>query len=214
MRNWCSTVVSFVLGLTIAWPALALTVQEAPAPPAGPAKLYEAGEYAAAADQVRQRLEEGEVPPGDIYWAAQALLRADRVDEARALLERLGGGDDDPWTAIRQAAVALSQGASEPAVEHAARAAELAPDLFFAHYQLGLVRNDRQEWPQAAAAFDRAAALDGTSAYAHYYAGLAYNRLKRIDPMAVHFRRFLDLAPSAPERAQVEQLLKLLKGLR
>lgn len=214
MPKWCIPVVSFLLGLAVAAPAVAQPPQEAQTPPAGPSKLYEAGQYEAAAGQVQQRLAEGEVPPADVYWAAQALLRADRAGDAQAMLERLGTGDDDPWSEVRQAAVALAQGQSESAVQHAARATELAPDHFFAHYQLGLARHERQEWTQAAAAFERAAELDGQSAYAHYYAGVAYNRLKRIDPMAVHFRRFLDLAPAAPERAQVEQLLKLLKGLR
>lgn len=183
-------------------------------PPATPSRLFEAGQYDAAAGQVQQRLEEGDVPQSDIYWAAQALLRANRQGDAFALLERLGGGEDDPWGAIRQSVVQLAHGDRDGAMHHAVRATQLAPDLFFAHYQLGRARHEAQQWPEAAAAFTRATELDGEAAYPHYYAGVAYNRMKRIDPMAVHFRRFLDLAPTAPEREQVEQLLKLLRGLR
>lgn len=203
--------VLFVLGVGTTAPVFA---QDPAQPPASPAKLYEAGQYDAAAGQVQQRLEQGDVPQGDIYWAAQALLRGGRGGDAMALLQRLGDGDDDPWSAIRQSAVALAEGNHEAAAHHAARATELAPDSFFAHYQLGRVRHETQQWAPAATAFSRAAELDGQAAYAHYYAGVAYNRLKRIDPMAVHFRRFLELAPAAPEREQVEQLLKLLKGMR
>lgn len=208
MRRFVILAVSLLLGASGA-----LLAQE-PAPPPTPSKLYEAGQYEAAASQVQQRLEEGEVPPGDLFWAAQAMQRAGQAGEARALLERLGGNEDDPWSAVRQSALALLDGDADGAARHATRATELAPDLFHAHYQLGRARHEAQQWPAAAAAFTRAAELDGNAAYAHYYAGVAYNRLKRIDPMATHFRRFLELAPSAPEREQVEQLLKLLKGLR
>ncbi len=183
-------------------------------PPASPARLFEAGKYDEAAGQVRQRLEAGEVPAGDLFWAAQALVRAGRGGEAVALFERLGGGEDDPWTEVRQSGVQLVNGNSEGALHHGTRATQLAPDLFYGHYQLGLALHERQQWAAASAAFSRASELDGGAAYAHYYAGVAYNRLKRIDSMVVHFKRFLDLAPDAPERDQVEQLLKLLRGIR
>lgn len=201
-----------LLSLSILLGAAGARAQEPP--PASPARLYEAGSYDAAVGAVQQRLEAGEASPEDIYWATQALLRADRQGEAMALLERLGGGEEDPWTEVRQSAVQLAQGDPDGAARHATRATELAPDLFYAHYQLGRARHEAQQWGPSAAAFSRAAEIDGQSAYAHYYAGVAYNRLKRIDPMVVHFRRFLELAPEAPEREQVEQLLKLLKGLR
>jgi tetratricopeptide (TPR) repeat protein len=208
VRRSVILVVSLLLG------AAGASHAQEPASPPSPSKLYESGQYEAAASQVQQRLEEGDVPPGDLFWAAQAMLRAGHPGEARALIERLGGNEDDPWSAVRQSALALLEGDPDGAARHATRGTELAPDLFHAHYQLGRARHEAQQWPAAAAAFARAAELDGNAAYAHYYAGVAYNRLKRIDPMAAHFRRFLELAPSAPEREQVEQLLKLLKGLR
>ena len=43
---------------------------------------------------------------------------------------------------------------------------------------------------------------------------MAYNRLKRIDRMAAHLARFLELAPNAPEREQVQHVLRLIKGMR
>ena len=44
--------------------------------------------------------------------------------------------------------------------------------------------------------------------YAHYYAGLAYNQIKRPDKMLEHFRTFLKLAPEAPEAPKVRALLR------
>ena len=185
------------------------------APPATPARLFEAGNYDAAAGQVQQRMGEGDVAPADVYWAGQSLSRLNRHEEAASLFGRLGGdADDDAWRAVGRSAIALEQGNPGEALAQAVRATELAPDLFFAHYQLGRARFQAQQWAAAATALDRAAELDGGAAYAHYYAGTAYNRLKRIDPMVIHFRRFLDLAPQAPERASVEQVLKLIAGMR
>jgi tetratricopeptide (TPR) repeat protein len=188
--------------------------QEAP-PPATPSKLFEAGHYEDAAGQVKQRLGEGDVAAEDIFWAAQSLSRLGRHGESAELYGRLGGeGDDDPWRLVGRSGVALELGNRAEALQLAQRAAEAAQDMFFAHYQLGVVHHQAQQWGQAAASFDRAAQIDDSAAYAHYFAGVAYNRLKRIDPMVVHFRQFLDLAPSAPERASVEQILKLVAGLR
>jgi hypothetical protein len=51
-------------------------------------------------------------------------------------------------------------------------------------------------------------------AYAHYYAGMAYNKAKRVDLMATHFERFLKLAPAAPERPVVESVMRTVRGRR
>jgi tetratricopeptide (TPR) repeat protein len=87
-----------------------------------------------------------------------------------------------------------------------------APNDFFAQYQLGLARAQTEDWPAAAEAFERASQLDPVFAYAHYYAGLAYSRIQRIDRTATHFETFLKLAPKAPERTAVESIMRTLRG--
>ena len=52
--------------------------------------------------------------------------------------------------------------------------------------------------------------LDPTWAYAHYYAGLAYSKVKRVDLTERHFQAFLRLAPQAPERPGVQSILRTL----
>ena len=81
-----------------------------------------------------------------------------------------------------------------------------------AHYQLGRALAHQEAWVEAAAAFERAAELAPANAYAHYYAGLMYSRGRRVDRMAVHFEQFLKLAPEAPERAQVMQTMRTVRG--
>lgn len=183
-------------------------------PTASPVRLFEAGQYEAAAAQVQGRLEAGETPPEDVYWAAQSLVRMDRDAEAAGVFRRLGGEDGDPWRAVGNSAAALAEGQKDVALQQALRAVELAPDLFFSQYQHALVRMDAQQWQPASEAFERATEIDGNAAYAHYYAGMAYNRLKRIDRMVPHLQRFLELAPQAPEREQVQQVLRMMKSMR
>ena len=191
-----------------------VTAQDEP-PAASPARLFEAGDYEAVANQVKGRVEAGGAPAEDLFWAGQSLRRLDRAGEAVELFRRIGGEDDqDPWLHVGRSAAALAEGQREQAVQEAARAAELAPDLFFAHYQLGLARSEMQQWPQAVTALERATELDGSAAYGHYYAGMAYNKTRRMDRMASHLARFLELAPNAPEREQVQQVLRLMKGIR
>ena len=191
--------------------AAASTLAQDP-PPASPARLFEGGNYEAAATQVK---EQGAAPAEDLFWAGQSLRRLDRHGEAAETFRRLGQEDDqDPWRHVGRSAAALAEGRREEALQEATRATELAPDQFYANYQLGLVRTEMQQWPQAAAALQRATDIDGGVAYAHYYAGMAANKVKRMDRMAVHLTRFLELAPNAPEKEQVQQVLKVLKGMR
>jgi tetratricopeptide (TPR) repeat protein len=81
-----------------------------------------------------------------------------------------------------------------------------------AHYQAGLLYGQLNDFVKAAAAFDKAAKRDPEFAYAHYHAGLSYYRMKRIDLMATHFESFLKLAPEAPERAEVESIMRTVRG--
>ena len=97
----------------------------------------------------------------------------------------------------------------EPAVRLDAVA--LAPESFHAQYQLGLTRLLRDDYAGAATALERATELDGNDAYAHYFAGVAFSKDRRIDKLSRHFRTFLDLAPEAPERPQVETILRTLR---
>jgi hypothetical protein len=50
-----------------------------------------------------------------------------------------------------------------------------------------------------------------TFAYAHYNAGMAWYQARRLDKMATHFETFIRLAPGAPERPAVEQLMRSIR---
>ncbi len=173
---------------------------------------YEAGLYDEALQSVAAQRDQGTTNPADDYLAAQILVKLDRDGEAKADLVRLIDGQDGIWRLVGQSSQALIEKDMDRALAIGARAVAEEPKHFFAQYQLGLVQAGREDWAAAALSFDQAAQIDPSFAYAHYYAGLSYSRIKRVDRTAAHFEAFLKLAPKAPERIAVESILRTLRG--
>jgi tetratricopeptide (TPR) repeat protein len=75
-------------------------------------------------------------------------------------------------------------------------------------YVRGLVHLNRNRYKEAAEDFESFIQKNPEHAYAHYYAGLAYNALKRPDQMLSHFEHFVRMKPDAPEARKVRAVLK------
>jgi tetratricopeptide (TPR) repeat protein len=75
-------------------------------------------------------------------------------------------------------------------------------------YVRGLLRFHQQRHEEAAQELENFLEGKPEKAYAHYYAGLAYNALRRQDKMLTHFELFLKLKPKAPEARKVRSVLK------
>jgi len=188
-------------------------VQTAAAPPelATARQWFEAGQH----QQVVAVTLNDNSAPALVYLVAQSHDRLTQPAPARAAYERLAGRPEtDPWHFIGRSAVLLRDSQPARAVSAAERAVALGPKVAEAHFQLGLVRAERRDYVQAAPAFEAAVAIDPMPAYAHYYAGLSYYQVKRVDLMAQYFESFLKLAPEAPERAQVESIMRTVRGRR
>ena len=171
-------------------------------------RMFEAGQY----QQVIEAATEA-APPEAIYTAAQSHQRLGANGEARATYAQLAARpENDPWHFIGLSGQQLLDEATDPALQSARQAAALDGGLAEAHFQIGLVLAKRQDWQGAAAALDRAAELNPSYAYAHYYSGLMHYRAGRPDRMAIHFEQFLSLAPEAPERPEVMQIMKTVRG--
>jgi tetratricopeptide (TPR) repeat protein len=171
-------------------------------------KLFEAGKYREAIAAAGPN-----GPPPALYTAAQSQQKLGANDQAIATYGKLAArAPGDPWHAIGVSGQRLLQQDTAGAQQSAQQAVGQAAGMPEAHFQLGLVLAKRQDWQGAAAAFDRAADLNPTLAYAHYYGGLMHYRAKHPDRMAVHFDQFLKLAPQAPERPEVLQIMKTVKG--
>ncbi len=171
-------------------------------------KLFEAGRYAQVIEAVP-----ADAAPDELYTAAQSHQKLGSNDQAMQIYARLASrAEDDAWHFIGMAAQQLLEDQTDAALDSARRAVSLSGDLPEAHYQLGLGLAKRQAWGEAAAAFDRTAELSPANAYAHYYGGLMHYRAGRPDRMAIHFEQFLKLAPEAPERPEVLQIMRTVRG--
>lgn len=199
-----SLLVASALTAVVATPLLA---EQEPAQ-----KLYERGAFGEAVQRVNEERAAGNENPATAYLAGQALLKLDRNDDARGEFARLSNGGDETWKAIGQSAIAMLDNNMDEAANEGRKARDLSGESGYAFYQLGLVLLKRSEFDEASQVLDRAAELMPEFAYAHYNAGVAHQRAKRYPRMAEHFQRFLQLAPDAPERRQVQLAISSLRG--
>ena len=191
--------------------ALALTVAVvAGAQDASPQKLFEAGKYQDAIDKVRSN---ADAPPEQVYLRALAHRKLNQNGDAKETFEALARQpEESAWREIGNSGTALSDGNRDAAADAAKKAVQRDGNSAPARFQLGLVESARNNQAQAAEAFAKAAELDPQMAYAHYEAGMAYYKAKRVDRMAVYFENFLRLAPDSPERPAVQSIMRTVRG--
>jgi tetratricopeptide (TPR) repeat protein len=186
---------------------LAFTIVPA-AQDASPQKLFESGKYQEAIDAVKKQ---SDAPPDQVYLRALAHRKLSQNDEAKEAFEALGRRDG-AWNEIGNSGRALIDGNMNDAAAAARKAVDADGNSAQARFQLGLVESARNNQQQAADAFARAAELDPQMAYAHYEAGMAFYKARKVDRMAVYFENFLRLAPNAPERPAVQSIMKTIRG--
>jgi tetratricopeptide (TPR) repeat protein len=197
-----------VVLMALLGPSLAVRAQE----PISPQAHFDAGRYDEALSAIAAQT--GDPSPELIFLAGRSHLHANRPNDARAQFARLSSGVDPAtaWSLVGESAIALIDANPPLAIEKATQAVALAPDQFHPNYQLGLAQSAAEQWEPAAAALEKASSINPASAYAHYFAGLAYSRLKQIDRMATHLEYFLKIAPNAPEQAAVMTLMRSVRG--
>ena len=202
------------------------------APPQSPQQLFEAGQYDQATQvTMNARAQGGAAGLSDAFLAGHVFIRQSLNDRAKEEFAKLVASEDQIWRQTGESSIAAIDGDLDRALDLATQAVNAAneraaqaaaagtpPDPaaqardFHAFYQLGLVKSRRDDWQGAFDAFDRATALNPGFAYAHYYAGMAASRIQRLDRVGASLEQFLQLAPSAPERAAVMSVLQALRG--
>lgn len=171
-------------------------------------KMYEAGRYQQVVEQSNDASS-----PAVVYTAAQSHQKLGANDQARdAYAQLVARPEDDAWHFIGLSGQQLLDGNTDGAVESARQAVGMNDSLAEAHFQLGLALAKREDWGGAADAFDRSVELNSSLAYGHYYGGLMHYRAGRPARMANSFERFLQLAPEAPERPEVLQIMRTVRG--
>lgn len=168
-------------------------------------RLFQSGSYEQAVEAAR----DGD--PASTFLAAQALMKLERPEQAAAEMTRLRASDQPAWRLIGESGEALIAHDARRAVDLAQRAIEADGGNPFAQYQLGVAASRASDWGTAANAFTKTVELKPDFAYAHYYAGLAYQRQRQLPKTADHFDAFLRLAPDAPERSAVVAILRTIK---
>jgi tetratricopeptide (TPR) repeat protein len=146
------------------------------------------------------------------YLKAQSFTKVNDADGARRAYERLAGSGEKAWASIGKSGLQLIDKQLDESLESANEAVSAGDSLPESHYQRGMVLMGRKDYAEAATSFTKATQLDPNFAAAYYYAGLANYRVKRIDLMTNNFERFVKLAPTAPERPEVESILRTVRG--
>jgi tetratricopeptide (TPR) repeat protein len=171
-------------------------------------RMFEAGRYQQVVEAAQP-----DAAPAVLFTAAQSQMKLGASAQAREVYGQLAARpEDDAWHFIGLSGQQLVDDQVDAAAESADRAVAIDDGLAEAHYQKGLVLAKKQDWRNAAAEFDRVTEINPSHAYAHYYGGMMHYRAGRTDRMAIHFEQFLKLAPDAPERPEVMQIMKTVRG--
>lgn len=148
--------------------------------------------------------------PGAAYQSAQAAMRANQPDRAREELAKVQASGDGTWQAIARSASLAVDGDLDGARGAAQEAVNGNGESPWTHYHLGFVAYRQNDWGTAANECDRATQLNNDLAYAHYYAGLAFQKQRQSAKAGEHLQKFLQLAPEAPERDAIRVILRTL----
>ena len=175
--------------------------------------LYESGDDREILNRVKNSVP-ASVTSADRWFATQSQLRLGLRNDALNDLAALSQTDADPAV---QVAAQLAIGRltnDEPTLGRARAEAGAYPENLFVQYELGLSYAVRSDFASAARIFDVCIATAPAFAYGYYQSALAYQHLDRFDIMANRFDRFVRLAPNAPERPEVESVLRSIAAGR
>ena len=175
-------------------------------------QLYDAGRYQEAVRAADHVAAEPDKASRVQFLAAQSLAKLKDDDGARRGYVHLAESQEQPWGAIGKSAVQVMDNQLDEALASADQAVSQAGSVAEAQYQRGMVLMMRRDYGEAANAFAKAVQLDPDFAAAYYNAGLANSRIKRLDLTGSNYEAFLKIAPNAPERPQVESILRTLRG--
>ena len=166
-------------------------------------ELYNQGKYSEAATELQAVVKDNADSAEAHRLLAMALIEEDRAGEAEKHASRameLDGGGDSKLAAARLAVARKNLDRAEQLIGEAS-----GEEL---EYVRGLIHFNRNRFEEAATDLEAAVAKRPGNAYAHYYAGMAYNKIGKPDRMLSHFEMFVKLKPDAPEARKVRAVLR------
>lgn len=166
-------------------------------------ELYNQGDFDKATDELQKVVEENPENSRARRYLGLALVERGLLDEAAVQLSRAHELEPSGETQLALARLAVDRKAYD---EAETRLKEASGDDV--GYVRGLLNYRRGKNQDAANDFEQYLKAKPDNAYAHYYAGLAYNGLRRPDKMMTHFEMFLRMKPDAPEAKKVRAVMK------
>jgi tetratricopeptide (TPR) repeat protein len=166
-------------------------------------ELYSQGKYDEAISELRQVVNEQGDNADANRLLGLALIEDGKASEAEKYVNTANELGASGETKLAMARLAVAQ-------KNVDRAEQLLGDASGddLDYVRGLVALHRDRHQEAADAFEAYLKDHPNHAYAHYYAGMAYNGLRRPDRMLTHFETFLRLKPDAPEARKVRAVVR------
>jgi cytochrome c-type biogenesis protein CcmH/NrfG len=175
-------------------------------------------EYAKAETALRETLKSNPEDIGARYYLGVALINQRKYAEALKELEMVEKTQKETRSkipsiyerdlALAQAYVGLDQfGKAWPKLESAGAEQPESSDVYL---QRGIYYYKQKNYIAAENNLSKALKLDSPNAYVYYFLGMMYKETESYDKMQGVFEKFLEIAPNAPESAEVRRLIKLL----
>lgn len=165
--------------------------------------LYRQGKYSEAESELRTVVSENENHARARRFLGLALLEERKFDEAAEQINK--AAELEPGAEAKGAIARLHAEKKEYDQVEGALDGASGED---ADYARALLLLHQKQFEESARLLEAYTESNANHAYAHYYAGMAYNGSRRKDKMLSHFEMFLRLKPDAPEARKVRAVLQ------
>jgi tetratricopeptide (TPR) repeat protein len=169
-------------------------------------ELYRKNDFAEAAAALRRAVEQEPDNARANLYLGLALVDQNKAGEAERFINKADELAPSGETKLGKARLLLEKKDYDGA-EAALREAD-GEDV---PYVRGLLALERKRFADAARDLEQYSGRHPDHAYAHYYAGMAYNGMRRPDKMLTHFEMFLRMKPDAPEARKVQSVLRSVR---
>jgi tetratricopeptide (TPR) repeat protein len=147
-----------------------------------------------------------------LYLLGRAQVELKKTDQAESTFKTIVDNNNGSSQGFEgMARVYTARKDYTRALQSATRAVELNSANAGAHYILGVIHAFRKDLPKAVESLQRSVELEDGDAYAHYHLGLLQYQQKKFDQTIIHFEKFNELAPNAPESGQVRSILRTVR---
>ena len=169
-------------------------------------ELYRKNNFTESASVLRKVVQEDEGNARANLYLGLALIEQGKGSDAAPFIGKADELSPSGETKMGKARLAIDRkdfDAAESALKDA--------DGEDVPYVRGLLALNRKQYEDAAKELEAYSESHPAYAYAHYYAGMAYNGLRRPDKMLTHFELFLKMKPDAPEARKVNSVIRAAK---